>query len=132
MAGGNGGFYKEQTIDPGGGLRLSGPLELEKDWTLSKMYIWLWQVDGDGTGAAVTAVLDESDLVSAAAQNGGGAEWRTIARPENRAFPLGSESGVAIALLTRGGGSTAPYQWCGSNSRLPAEGGRYLPDPHNA
>ena len=123
-AGGNG-FHKEQTIDAGGGLRLSGPLELEKDWTLSKMYIWLWQVDGDGTGAAVTAVLDESNLVSAAAQNGGGAEWRTMAQPEHGEFRPGPATGMALAILRRADGSTTPYWWSASNIRLKEEGVSY-------
>ncbi len=122
-AGGNG-FYKKQVIDAGGGLRLRGPLELEKDQTLSKMYIWLWQSDGDGTGAAATAVLDEADFDSAAAQNVGGAEWQATAQPEHGEFRAGPATGMALAILRRADGSTTPYWWSDSNIRL-ERGGRY-------
>jgi hypothetical protein len=125
MAAGNG-FYKEQTIDAGGGVRLRGPLELEKGQTLSKMHILLWQVAGDGTGTAATAVLDERDLVSAAAQNVGGAEWRTMARPEHGEFRAGYATGMALAILKRADGSTTPYAWF-TTIRLEEEGHRNRP-----
>jgi len=117
MAGGNGGFDTEQLIDASGGLRLSGPLELEKDQTLSKMYIWLWQSNGDGTGAAATAVLDEADVVGAVASKGGGAEWRTMARPAHGKFRAGPATGMALAILERNG-RTTPYWWSDSNILL--------------
>jgi hypothetical protein len=120
MVAGNG-FYKEQTIDARGGLRLSGPLELEKDQTLSKMYIWLWQSDENGTGAAATVVLDESDLVSAAASKEGGAEWRTMVRPAHGKFRAGPATGMALAILERNG-RTTPYWWSDSNIRLDHSG----------
>ena len=121
-AGGNG-FYTEQTIAAGGGVRLRGPLELEKDQTLSKMYIWLWQSDGDGTGAAATAVLDDADFGSAAAQNVGGAEWQAMAQPEHGAFRAGPATGMALAILRRADGATTPYWWSDSNIRLEQGGG---------
>ncbi|WP_448619133.1 Dyp-type peroxidase [Geodermatophilus sp. URMC 65] len=101
-----------------GKVWLRGPFELEKDQTLSKMYIWLWQSDGDGTGAAATAVLDEADFDSAAAQNVGGAEWQATAQPEHGEFRAGPATGMALAILRRADGSTTPYWWSDSNIRL--------------
>ncbi len=117
MAGGNGGFYKEQSIDAGT-VQLRGPLELEKDQTLSKMYIWLWQENGDGTGAAATAVLDGRGFDNAAARDVGGAEWQTMAQPEHGEFRAGPATGMALAILKRADGSTTPYWWSDSNIRL--------------
>ncbi len=117
MAGGNGGFYKEQSIDAGT-VQLRGPLELEKDQTLSKMYIWLWQADGDGTGAAATAVVDRTDFDSPAARKAGGAEWQTTVQPEHGEFRAGPATGMALAILKRADGSTTPYWWSDSNIRL--------------
>ncbi len=113
-AGGN--FDRELTI-VGGKVRLRGPLQLEKGQTLAKMYVWLWQTDANGTGAAVTAVLGEADFNSAAAQ-GTTAMWKTTAQPSHGTFTTGPATGMALAILRRPDGSTVPYWWSDSNIRL--------------
>ena len=124
MASAGGNFKRVLTIDAGRGVWLRGPLELEDDQTLWKMYVWLWQSDGEGTGAAATAVLDEADFDSTAARREGGAEWKTTAQPQHGEFRAGPATGMALAILRRADGSTSPYWWSDSNIRL-ERGGRY-------
>ena len=113
-AGGN--FRRVLRIDAGK-VWLRGPFELEKDQTLSKMYIWLWQSNGDGTGAAATAVVEGRDFHSPAARREGGAEWRTTAQLAHGRFRAGPATGMALAILERNG-RTTPYWWSDSNIAL--------------
>ena len=119
-AGGN--FHRVLTINERK-VWLSGPLELEEGQTLSKMYIWLWQSDCDGTGAAATAVVDRKDFDSPTARREGGTEWKTTAQPEHGEFRAGPATGMALAILERADGSTTPYWWSDSNIRLEQGGG---------
>jgi hypothetical protein len=113
-AGGN--FDQELTIE-GGKVRLRGPVGLRKGETLVQMYVWLWQSDSDGRGAAATAVLDHQDLRSADTP-GAGPVWETIVQPQHGTFRAGPATGMALAILRRADGSTFPYWWSHSNISL--------------
>ncbi len=117
-----GNFDRVLQIDAQGGVWLQGPLELEKDQTLSKMYIWLWQSDGGGTGAAATAVLDGARFDSAAARKDGGTQWRTKADAVHGGLRAGPATGMALAVLTRGDGSTDSYWWSDNNIHVDVTG----------
>jgi len=113
-----GNFNRVLEIDAGKGVWLRGPLGLEDDQTLSKMYLWLWQSHGDRTGAVATAFLDGEEFDSAAARERGDAEWRTMAEAVHGEFRAGPSIGMALAILEREDGSITPYWWSDSNIRL--------------
>ncbi len=111
-------FDRVLEIEARGGVWLHGPLELADDQRLSKLFIWLWQTPGDGPGGAATAVLNGARFNSAAARRVGGAEWRTRADAIYGELRAGPATGMALAILERGNGSTDSYWWSDSNIRL--------------
>ncbi len=117
-----GNFDRVLQIDAQGGVWLQGPLELEKDQTLSTLYVWLWQPPGNGSGGVATAVLDGARFDSAAARQDGGARWGTKADAVHGQLRAGPATGMALAVLTRGDGSTDSYWWSDSNIHLDRPG----------
>ena len=110
-----GNFDRVLQIDAQGGVWLQGPLELAAGQTLSTLYAWLWQTPGNRPGGVATAVLDGARFDSAAARQDGGARWGTKADVVHGQLRAGPATGMALAVLTRGDGSTDSYWWSDSN-----------------
>ena len=117
-----GNFARVLQIDAQGGVWLQGPLELAAGQTLSTLYAWLWQTPGNRPGGVATAVLDGARFDSAAARQDGGARWGTKADVVHGQLRAGPATGMALAVLTRGDGSTDSYWWSDNNIHVDVTG----------
>lgn len=101
MAGGN--FDNKIAIGKNGRIVPSGPLTTATGETPSKVYVWVFQLNDDGTGAFAAGLQE---------QFGRGDEtWRTEAPTHEGSFRAGPAVGMAVVTSTDAGGKTIVYSW---------------------
>ena len=88
-----GNFDPVLPIDASGAVSPAGPLVLDDAEVMEKLYAWVFQLNGDGTGAACVAWQDKDDLSQFREA------WTTRSDPviEGR-FRPGPAIGLAVAI----------------------------------
>ena len=101
MAGGN--FTDRIAVDKNGTIVPSGPLTTQRGETVSKVYVWVFQLNDDGSGAFAAGLQEQF--------GGGEEEWRVEAPIHEGRFRPGPAVGMAVVTSVDSGEKTVVYSW---------------------